>query len=338
MSSCGIYTLANDVVYDQLVAFLNSVEVNVSPETPVCIIPYNDRLEKVKKEVDSRPSVTLYEDRQELQRWEEFARDVWKAHPQGSQKRFASLVESKVKLQRKMVAFNGLFEKFVFYDTDVLAMKPLDDVFAKLDTYDFVFDDWEPAKKRLTALNIDLIEATGEFGESEIRPRLHCSSFFGSKRGLFSEEEVEEIKKRLIRDGEVKWINGIADAFMFSYLTLRGDRPIFNYTLSPNGQERTGNCADADPFVNVDNVLYNQEGLKPIYRIHYMNFSSQLFARLSQGEAVDIPHRDVFLHYRFLKQPDLKPKTLTPASIPVKIQRKVQDGIKKIKKIVPSML
>jgi hypothetical protein len=35
----GIYTLANDVVYDQLVALLNSIEANVSPNIPVCIIP-----------------------------------------------------------------------------------------------------------------------------------------------------------------------------------------------------------------------------------------------------------------------------------------------------------
>ncbi|MEQ8973540.1 MAG: hypothetical protein RIE73_24505 [Coleofasciculus sp. C1-SOL-03] len=48
MSSFGIYTLANDAVYHQLVALLNSIEVNVSPDIPVCVIPYDERLERVK--------------------------------------------------------------------------------------------------------------------------------------------------------------------------------------------------------------------------------------------------------------------------------------------------
>ncbi|MCX7596530.1 MAG: methionine synthase, partial [Fischerella sp.] len=34
MKPFGIYTLANDPVYDQLVALLNSIERNVSAEIP----------------------------------------------------------------------------------------------------------------------------------------------------------------------------------------------------------------------------------------------------------------------------------------------------------------
>ena len=51
MVSQGIYTLANDVVYDQLIALLNSIEIHVSSSLPICIIPYDDRLDKVKSEI-----------------------------------------------------------------------------------------------------------------------------------------------------------------------------------------------------------------------------------------------------------------------------------------------
>ena len=44
----GIYLLANDVVYDQLVALINSIEVNYSPDIPICIIPFNDKLDLIK--------------------------------------------------------------------------------------------------------------------------------------------------------------------------------------------------------------------------------------------------------------------------------------------------
>ncbi|CCQ64583.1 hypothetical protein CWATWH0401_1179, partial [Crocosphaera watsonii WH 0401] len=60
------------------------------------------------------------------------------------------------------------------------------------------------------------------------------------------------------------------------------------------------NCANADPFVNVDNVLYNEQGLKPIHRIHYMNYSSADFARLCQGEDANINYKDIFLLLSFL--------------------------------------
>ncbi len=326
MKSIGIYTLANDFVYDQLVALLNSIEVNVSPEIPICIIPYDDRMDRVQRELESRPNVTLYSDQEKLKQWEEFSKDIWSHHPKASQKKFAKIVRSKIRLQRKMVVFSGDFERFVFYDADTLAMKPLDDLFDKLETYDFVFDDWEHSKQRLTALNIEMMEATGEFTESDIRPRLHCSSFFGSKRGFFNPQEISEIKASLVQDREVEWINKISDAFLFSYLTLRGNYSIFNYTLSEKKSDRTGNCADADPFVEINKILYNEQGLKPIHRIHYMNFPPEDFARLTKGEDAPIPHKNLFLEYRFLKDPGNKPKCLSPPSRLTQFRR-LQDKI-----------
>jgi hypothetical protein len=338
MASQGIYTLANDVVYDQLVALLNSIEANVNPDIPVCVIPYDERIDRVKQELHSRPNVTLFENQDSIQRWEEFAHQVWTAHPRTSQTRLSRPKWYQGHLQRKFAAFDGLFDKFVFYDADSLAMKPLNDVFEKLDNYDFVFDDWEHVKPEpVAALNISVIESSGLYKEADIRPKIHCGSFFGSKRGFFDATELSRLKEQLIEKREVEWINGHGwwdDVFLFNYLTLRCDRPLFNFTLSPNGQDRTGNCADADPFVNVDNVLYNEQGLKPIHRLHYMNYSSRDFARLCKGEDVDIRYKDVFLYYRFLKQPELKPTELKSPSLFVKSNRNLQTVLQKIKRTI----
>ena len=62
MVSQGIYTLANDVVSDQLIALLNSIEIHVSSSLPICIIPYDDRLDKVKSEIKNRPNLSLQYD------------------------------------------------------------------------------------------------------------------------------------------------------------------------------------------------------------------------------------------------------------------------------------
>jgi len=312
MQSRGIYTLANDRVYDQLVALLNSIEANVSPEMPIIVIPFDHQVEQIAQEIDTRRNVKLFQNWDSIQRWENFAQQVWTAHPIAQSKWLTRLPTKNRGLHRKFVTFDGPFDQFVFYDADSLAMKPIDDIFEKLHSYDFVFNDWEHQKPEgKTALDLRLVSQTGCHSKTQVKTKLHCSSFFGSKRGIFAEQELSALKQKLIDHQEVSWIpRWWDDAFLFNYLTLRSDRPQFNFTLSSNEQERTGNCADADPFVNINNVLYNEQGLKPIHRLHYMNYSPDNFIRLCQGECVDVRYKEVFLHYRFLKQPEQKPKYL----------------------------
>ena len=76
----GIYILANDVVFDHLVALLNSLEVNGGKDIPVCIIPYDDNLKKVLVEIATRPNVTLFKNTDSIQFWEDFATQVWTSH------------------------------------------------------------------------------------------------------------------------------------------------------------------------------------------------------------------------------------------------------------------
>lgn len=335
MLSRGIYTLANDTVYDQLVALLNSIEKNIGSDIPVCVIPYNDRLEKTQKEIDSRPQVTLFNNSQSLARWDSFVNEVWEYHSQAS-KPLERPAWYKGFVHRKFAAFDGDFDRFVFFDADSLAIKPLDKIFEKLDVYDLVFDDWEHNKKRFsTELDLEAIKQATGLSEADIRPKLHCDSFFGSKSGLFSPAEMDVLKERLTKKKEIQWVYDRcwwSSSALFSYLTFHTNYSMFNFTLSPNGQDRTGNCADADPFVEIDGILYNQEGLKPIHRIHYMNYSSAGFTRLCQGEDIDIRYRDTFIHYRFLKNPEQKPDNFQSPSPLTKVNRKLNKMISKAKR------
>ncbi|MEM9766433.1 MAG: Npun_R2821/Npun_R2822 family protein [Cyanobacteria bacterium P01_D01_bin.71] len=334
MQPYGIYTLANDVVFDQLVALLNSLKANINADLPVCIIPFDHRLERVKREIEKRPNVTLFEDYTSIERWESFAQKFASSHPEAQRTNQQHPRWCSGKLHRKFAAFDGPFDKFVFFDGDSLAMKPLTAIFEKLEAVDLVFDDWEHAKPDVhAALNIPLIESTSYFAKSDIQPQLHCSSFWGSKRGLFGIEELSALEEKIIRHGEAAWVNGQGwwdDAFLFNYMTLRSGRPLFNFSLSSNSDERTGNCANADPFVGVAQVLYNQDGLKPIHRIHYMGYSSTDFARLCRGEDVNIRYKDTFLHYRFLHEPEHRPMKLKPPSLFKRSNRFIQKAAQKI--------
>lgn len=320
MARWGIYTLANDAVYDQLVALLNSIEIWVGATIPICIIPFDAQIERVRQEVTVRSQVSLFDNWNAIAHWQQFATQVWSAYPKAQRKKLAPPGWYQCHLERKFAAFDGPFERFIFLDADSLVMKPLDGVIQKLDQYDFVFDDWEHRKTgNQTALDLAKIQQAGAYRAADVQSKLHCSSFFASKRQVLTAHDLAGWQDRLIIGQEVSWIREWwDDAQLFNYLTLRSERPLFNYTQSPNPAERTGNCAGADPFVAqiVDQqpVLYNQDGLKPIHRLHYMSYRSRLFTRLCQGEAVNIPHRDVFLHYRYWHQPEQYPLSLRSPS------------------------
>lgn len=332
----GIYTLANDTVYDQLVALLNSIEKNIGNHIPVCVIPYNDQLSKVKLEIQSRPNVTLFSNFSVIKQWDDFINDVWEAHPRAKDPKYLRPGWYKGFVHRKFAAFEGEFERFVFFDADSLAMKPIDDVFERLEKTDLVFNDWEHSKRgdKPEVIPEKLAEKLN-CPVADIYPQFHCDSFFGSKYGLFNGEVLARLKNFLIDDQAIQCVRDRcwwSTSALFSIMTIKENCSFFNFTQSENAQERTGNCADADPFIYKDGVLYNEQGLKPLHRIHYMNYPSIGFTRLCQGEAVNIRYADTFLDYRFLKDPSQKPQTLKPPSSLTKMNRELNKIIKKVSK------
>ncbi|HBB35275.1 MAG TPA: methionine synthase [Cyanobacteria bacterium UBA8803] len=315
----GIYTLANDAVYDQLIAFVNSVNMNIGENMSICIIPYNDKMDKIKEAIKDRPNVSIFNDLEALEEWDRFCFKCWAAHPKDKASRWSRPRWYKTHNSRELVAFDGEFEEFVFFDADTLVMKPLDDVFEKLEQYDLVFDDWEHTKKDLsTQLDIAQISQDQCIPKSEIYPLLHCDSFFSSKKGIFSYKSLGFLSSELINNKKISWVKDHSwwsASALFCCMTLLANYRQFNFTQSEISQERTGNCADADPFVNLNNVLYNKEGLKPIHRIHYMNYSISQFRNLCNGIHEDVRYKDIFLHYRFLRNPEQNPSMLRRKNI-----------------------
>ena len=46
--------------------------------------------------------------------------------------------------------------------------------------------------------------------------------------------------------------------------------------------------------------------------IHYIGVQPQLISRVCAGENLGFPYRDVFLHYRYLHEPERRPVFTTP--------------------------
>jgi hypothetical protein len=176
----GIYTLANDVVYDQLVALLNSIEANAGREIPVCVIPYNNNLDKVKAEIATRENVTLFEDNTSLSRWEEFGRKIWKSHSRALKlwREYGLPDNFRMERHRKLCCLDGPFDKFIFFDGDTLLMKPLDDVYQKLDQYDWLANDFQHKSDLSYIFNGSEEKIQEIFQKDSIRNDIFCSGWF----------------------------------------------------------------------------------------------------------------------------------------------------------------
>jgi hypothetical protein len=305
----GIYTLANDVVYDQLVALLNSIEINMGQHTPVYVIAYDDRLEKVRAEVTARNNVNLLDDPEILKRWEDFSLQIWQTHPtalKNWQEKGINGV-NRLGMHRRFCGFDPAspFEKFIYLDADILVLNSLDPIFEKLDTFDFAVYDFQ-YKDLAHVYNPKSERLSQVFEVSRLASEIFCAGMYGSKRGLFNQEQRDGLVAHLkAGDSEILYPNA-PDQSILNYMAMKSGLSIYNFALQLPGDQRTGNSVTSPHFEMKNQVLYDK-GNRLTY-LHYIGLSSKLFKELCEGKNIDFPYRDIFLHYRYLHEPEKRPK------------------------------
>ena len=302
----GICTLANDRIYDQLIALLNSIEVNGGKDIPVCVYPYDDNTERIRAEIAQRPNVQLFDNRDVIDLWDNFAKSAWEPHPTAKERwlKAGSTGYHRFGTHRRYCAFDGPFDRFIYMDGDTLLISPLDRVFAQLDNYDCVVYDFQ--HKDITHIyEVTSPKLLEIFSQERLNQEIFCSGFYGSKKGLFNEERRNWLIEQL-RAGEAEILYPMApDQTIVNYMMMRSNFSIYNLALQLPKEERTGCCVTSPHFQALDNILYDHD--KRLTYLHYIGLSSSLFTRLCSGENLDFPYRDIFLHYRYLYQPSQRP-------------------------------
>lgn len=309
--TAGIYTLANDVVYDQLVALLNSIEVNAG-DIPVCVIAYDDKTDRVRAEIKSRKNVEFLDDPALFKRWEDFSNQVWKAHPNALKiwQKNGIVGVRRLGMNRRYCAFDpdSPFEKFIYFDADVLVLNSLDFIFEQLNKDVFVVYDFQ-YKDPTHIYNVKSSKLLEVFEKSRIESEIFCAGFYASRQGLFPEEQ-RELLVSYLESGEAEVLCMSApNQSVLNYMTMRSNIPVYNFALKLPKEQRTG-CAVTSPhFENRDNILYDHG--KQLTYLHYIGLSAKLFETLCNGENIDFPYRDLFLHYRYLHEADKRPQFKT---------------------------
>ncbi|XZN92046.1 MAG: Npun_R2821/Npun_R2822 family protein [Microcoleus sp.] len=293
----GICTLANDTVYDQLVALLNSIEVILGSSIPVCIYPFDDQIEQIKGEIVNRPNVFIYEDSASIERWDKF---MEAAAPERLNRKKFRLYGA----HRRFCAFDGPFAKFIYMDADTLLMNSLDAVFRQLDKSDFVVYDFQfrdPTK----VYNIKSPKLVKVFEQERIESEIFCSGFYGSKQGFFEQNTRAWLVSQLQSgDGEILY-EGAGEQPLLNYMVMKTGMSSYNFAYSLPEDAKTGCCVSSQHFEEQDKILYDK-GNRLTY-IHYIGVPPDLIRRVCGGENIDFPYRDLFLHYRYLREPSQSP-------------------------------
>ena len=110
-----------------------------------------------------------------------------------------------------------------------------------------------------------------------------------------------------LREGEAEVLYiWAADQPILNYMVMRSGLKVYNLALNLPPGDITGNSVTSSHFQEKDHLIYDHG--KRLTYLHYIGISSKVFARVCDGENLDFPYRDVFLHYRYLHEPEKQPQ------------------------------
>lgn len=303
----GICTLANDYVFDQVIALLNSIEVHAGKDCPVCIYPYDDQIQKLQNFLKDRPHVHIYNDQPSMQRWDDQVKEIWQYHPTAQQQWFeatGNMGIHRMGTHRRFCAFDGPFDQFIYMDADTLLLDSPQPIFDFLDEFDWITYDFQ-YKDLSHVFDINSSKLLKIFSEEQLKRQVFCSGFYASKRQAVDEHKLKFYFNKLA-EGDAEVLYPMApDQTILNYFVLRKPLNSVNLALHLPVDKRTGNSVTSPHFEQREDSVFDK-GIRLLY-LHYIGVSSKFFARMCQGENLDIPYREVFLHYRYLHAPESRP-------------------------------
>lgn len=294
-SEKGIYTLANDVVYDQLVALVNSIRRNYSETIPICVIPYDDNLDKVKEYISRQKKIFLFEDKKCIRFIENYILDLNESRKEYFQKNGLS---KKYRLghYRSICSLYGPFESFLFLDADVLLFSNIDFIFDKLEhfdyvVYDFQFKDfWHVYNKESDILK--------KYDYRKIKKYIFCSGFFASSKNVISKNTFTQVLRTLKKHPCILYPFA-SDQTVLNYIFLEKKLKGYNFALNLPKNKITGNCVVSKHFKQKNFVLYDKR-VRLTY-LHYIGIPAKQIADVCKGKIWKrFPYKWIFLYYRFL--------------------------------------
>lgn len=273
----GVYFLANDRVFDHVVAFLNSFREQ-NPAIDLCLIPFADDTARVEA-LASRYGFGVWADAEVLKRCDAIS------------ERFHGEV---VGHYRKLAAWEGGYDRFLYIDCDTVVLRPVDFVFDYLDQYDFLSSHSDIATIRKFVWR-DSIYSTTALTREQIRYATN-TGFLASHRDAL---DMDRVEARL--DGAL--------ALAEHMELVCCEQPLLNYLIVTSGLAytslssialKTGNWdipQERWAGMSVDPVPNSLVPQSPTLLVHWAGEWEK-----SRRDGTPIPHRELWEHYRTLSE------------------------------------
>jgi len=199
--------MANDSVFDNTVALLNSIRY-YDKEVSVLIIPYDDRCKKIKNLLEYYENVDFYPDISFVDKLSDDIKSI-----------FGKGLFARPNQFRKQACWFGHFEKFIYLDVDIVVFEKMSKNFRYFDKYDFINCDYHWLKGIKYLFKQSILDEK-VIGKKDIK-KVFNAGFWGAKKSVFSSKEdlldfFKECKEQIKH---------------FDFSTKVSDMPVFNYLV-----------------------------------------------------------------------------------------------------------
>jgi hypothetical protein len=272
----GIYIVANDRVIDNAIALLNSIRC-YDAEVPVYLIPFNENYHKVLDTLATLHNVQIFPD---LQFIEQFTNRIGKIFDQD----FLALPNK----MRKLVAWFGPLDEFIYIDTDIVVFEKIVGNLDKLAEVDFFCCDYHHANDKLRNIFSPFVKEQQVFTEEQLEDVFN-SGFWASKKGVITEQQMDDTLRECAMHREYfDFSEGVTDQPILNYLVLKLISRRGNLVKIPGGGP--GSWAGSRNFQQREYVLYDRG-----QRLKYLHWAG---TRMKTGS----PYWELWEHYRYLHE------------------------------------
>ncbi|BAY07388.1 Npun_R2821/Npun_R2822 family protein [Calothrix sp. NIES-2098] len=274
--SRGIYIVANDKVMDNAIALLNSIRY-YDREVLVYLIPFNENYHKVAEQLSTLHNVQIFPD---LELIEKFTKRIGEIFDRD----FLALPNK----MRKLVAWFGPLDEFIYIDTDIVVFEKIADNLDKLSEVDFFCCDYHHANDKLRNIFSPLVKEQQIFSDNQLEDVFN-SGFWASRKGAITEPQMDETLRECAAHREYfDFSEGVTDQPILNYLILKLIAKRGNLVKIPGGGP--GSWAGSRKFQQQDYVLYDRG-----QRLKYLHWAGIKMTSNS-------PYWELWKHYRYLHE------------------------------------
>ena len=305
----GIYIVANDKVGENAIALMSSIRLR-DPEIPVFLIPFNEDHKTVAERLATLYNVQIFPD---LDFLETLTAKIGEIFPRD----FLALPNK----MRKLAAWFGPLDEFLYIDTDILFFTPVVNTLAYLDQADFIWCDYHYTRG-LKDVFSEVIPQKNIF-EPDALEDVFNSGLWGSRKSALSLEQLYDVLKECAAHKEYfDFSSGCTDQPIMNYLVLKTMARRLNIVKVNAGEP--GSWGGSPHFERRGDVLF--DGDRPLRYLHWAGTPMRTGG----------PYRDLWTHYRYLNDPDGKAlaeaNRPTPPSAFEKLRRRVKNQIRAVVK------